>query len=101
MKHTDNDDVKGEGAMAIQITQKSLEYYVLTYLSMNESYGAQMFENIAEGINVSITALYNVINELAESGKILKTQAVQNGRACQLCSITPAGKRYLKKFLKQ
>ena len=85
--------------MAIQLTKESLEYYVLTYLSINESYGAQMFENIAGGINVSLTTIYSVINRLADSGKVLKTQIVRDGVACNLCSITPAGKRYLKAFL--
>ena len=85
--------------MAIQLTKESLEYYVLTYLSINESYGAQMFENIAGGINVSLTTIYSVINRLADSGKVLKTQIVRDGVACNLCSITPAGKRYLKTFL--
>ena len=96
-----NDNMKGDGTMTFKGTQEALEYYVLTYLSMRESYGAQMFENIAKGIDVSLTTLYNVIKKLEAAGKISITQAVQDGVACNLCNITTAGKRHLNAFLKR
>lgn len=87
--------------MVVRLTREALEYYVLTYLSIKDSYGAQIFENFAPGINVSITTLYDVLRTLEATGKITTVPVVQNGVWCNLCSITRVGKRHLKAFLRQ
>ena len=81
-------------------TQETLKCYVLTYVSIEESYVEQMMRDLKKrGVNIATETLSNVRDELAADGMISIRRDARNDASCLLCSITPAGKRYLKAFL--
>ena len=81
-------------------TQETLKCYVLTYVSIEESYVEQMWRDLKKrGVNIATETLSNVRDELAAEGMISIRRDARNDASCLLCSITPAGKRYLKAFL--
>ena len=87
--------------MAITLTNESLEYYILTRLSIQNMYGTQMLKNVPSTTIIQQTTFYNMLNKLEREGKITKTPVVQNGVQVDLCSITPFGKKCLNAFLQK
>ena len=85
--------------MAIKLTRKSLDYYILTCLSIQDMYGAQILKNITSYVEITSGSFYGILDTLAKEGKITKKHAVQNGVSVELCRITPSGKKYLDAFL--
>ncbi len=85
--------------MAIRLTKEALDYYILTCLSIQDMYGAQILKNITSNVDISSGALYGALDTLVKEGKITKTHAVQNGVAVELCRITPSGKQFLNAFI--
>ena len=81
-------------------TREALRYYVLTYVSIEESYVEQMWRDLKKrGVNIATETLGDIRDELEREGKISIEPAVRNGASCLLCSITPEGKSDLKTFL--
>ncbi len=87
--------------MAIKLTRKSLDYYILTCLSIQDMYGAQIFKNITSYTKITSGSFYGILDTLEKEGKITKKHAVQNGVSVELCRITPSGKKYLNAFLNE
>ncbi len=86
--------------MAIRLTKEALEYYVLTCLSIQEMYGAQILKSVNENVSITSTALYEILASLEKDGRITRKTTVKNGVSCDLCSITPLGQYHLDVFLK-
>ena len=86
-------------SMAIRLTKEALDCYVLTCLSIQRMHAAQILKCASKHVNVGTTTLYNALNTLEKEGKIKKKQEVRNGVACEVCSITLAGKKYLDTLL--
>lgn len=86
--------------MAIRLTREALEYYILTCLSIQDMYGAEILKSANTNVDISSPSFYQILNSLQQEGKIAKRATVQNGVACHLCSITPLGQFYLDAFLK-
>ncbi len=85
--------------MAIRLTKEALEYYILTCLSIQDMYGAQILKSVTSNVSIKSATLYEILATLEKEGKITKKPAVQNGVSCDLCSITSAGRDYLNIFL--
>ena len=86
--------------MALRLTQNALYYYILTCLSIQDMYGAQILKNVNSYVSINSSTLYLALDELEREKKIIRKSIVKNGVACELCRITRLGKKYLKSFLK-
>ena len=86
--------------MAIGLTKEALEYYILTCLSIEDMYGAQILETVSSAVSIKSTSLYELLDVLEEEGKITKIPTAVDGVSCNLCSITALGQNYLNAFLK-
>ena len=84
--------------MDIQLKKGLLDICVLRYLSIEDSYGYKMIEDISKYIEISESTLYPILKRL-ELAKCLETYKEEhNGRLRKYYKITTIGKDKLKEF---
>ncbi|MBQ7391511.1 MAG: PadR family transcriptional regulator [Clostridia bacterium] len=87
--------------MTITLQKESLNYYILSSLSIQDLYGAQILQNVASYINIHQTDLYAALINLESEGMITREYTQQDDLHYNLCSITPLGRDYIKSFIKE
>ena len=88
--------------MTITLRGDALEYYILSSLSTQDLYGAQIVQNLASYINVNNADLYEALTKLENEGMITKEYIQQDAFThYNLCSITPLGRDYMKSLIKE
>ena len=88
--------------MTIELKGNALEYYILASLSTEDLYGAQILQKIPSYLTVNQADFYKALTDLENEGKITKRLVRENEfKHYNLCSITPAGRKYVETFLKK
>ena len=86
--------------MTIQLKGDALEYYILSSLSTQDLYGAQILQNLASYISINDSDLYETLTKLENEGMITKEYVQEDTFThYNLCSITPQGRDYIKTLM--
>lgn len=84
--------------MDIQLKKGLLDVCVLKYLSIEDSYGYGIINNIKEYIEISESTLYPILKRLEESNHLETYKEEHNGRLRKYYKITGKGIERLDDF---
>jgi len=87
--------------MTITLQREALDYYILSSLSVQDLYGAQILQNVASYINIHETDLYAALINLESEGMITREYTQEDALHYNLCCITPLGRDYMQSLLKE
>ena len=88
--------------MALNAFTSFIEFHILHHASEIPVYGLWLIEELAEhGYKISPGTLYPLLHSMESSGLLRSRNTVFNGKIRKYYSVTPKGKRYLKKAKRQ
>ncbi|MCI8662178.1 MAG: PadR family transcriptional regulator [Hungatella sp.] len=84
--------------MDSQVKKGLLEFYILSKLSREESYGYQMIKDLADLVEISESTLYPILRRLEGGGDVDTYSREYNSRIRRYYRITQKGRERLAEF---